>query len=96
MNHRFPVSSIAGPLVLATLCLLTLGCSNNDLHEEMLALDFWGFDQDPVGGWRPYADRDEFETAADLIDHGVTKFALIMHAAKVPGQLGIEDIHKTR
>lgn len=36
---------------------------------EMVALNYWQFDQDVNGGWRPYADGGEYARAADLIDH---------------------------
>ena len=56
-------------LVVGLLAASGIGCGGDDTADAMLELNFWEFDQDVDGGWRPYADRGEYARAADLIDH---------------------------
>lgn len=56
-------------LVLGLLAATGAGCAGEKTDKDMLVLDFWGFDQSMDSGWRPYAERGEYERAADLIDY---------------------------
>lgn len=65
-NARWRIAMVLG---LGLLAATHAGCTHDRTADEMLALDFWGFDQSQVTGWRPYADRGDYGRAADLIDH---------------------------
>jgi hypothetical protein len=60
---------VAVLLILGLLAATGGGCSGDQTADDMLTLDFWAFDQSMTTGWRPYADRGEYERAADLIDY---------------------------
>ena len=65
--------------ILAILLMVPAGAGCGDrggknqaadpVAQEMVALDYFGFDQSPDTGWRPYAERKEYGRAADFIDH---------------------------
>jgi len=59
----------AAVLVLGLLVATGIDCAGDQAAKDMLELDFWGFDQSQTTGWRPYAERGEYERAADLIDY---------------------------
>ena len=56
-------------LVLGLVVATGINCAGDQTAKDMLELDFWGFDQSQTTGWRPYAERGEYERAADLIDY---------------------------
>jgi hypothetical protein len=68
---------VAGILVILLVVAFGAGCGDgggseqaaDPVNDQMLALDYWQFDQNPETGWRPYAERQEYAYAADLIDH---------------------------
>jgi len=69
MKRFTAMRRVAMVLVLGLLAATGAGCAGDKTADDMLALDFWGFDQSQETGWRPYADRGEYERAADLIDY---------------------------
>ena len=84
MAGFFSTRRMAAVLIVGVLAAVGAGCGGEDAEdvadqtdedvkdevaEKMLALDFWEFDQSLETGWRPYAEREEYEWAADLIDH---------------------------
>lgn len=84
MAGFFSTRHMAVVLVVGVLAAIGAGCGGEDAEDEalqtgenakdevaekMLALDFWEFDQSLETGWRPYAEREEYERAADLIAH---------------------------
>jgi hypothetical protein len=69
MKQITTMGRVAVVLVLGLLAAAGASCSKDRTADEMLTLNFWEFDQNQVTGWRPYADRGEYERAADLIDY---------------------------
>jgi len=69
MKHFTMRRRLAVVLFIGSMVATGAGCAGDQAADEMLALDFWAFDQSQTTGWRPYAERGEYERAADLIDH---------------------------
>jgi hypothetical protein len=78
-------------LVALVFGVIVAGCSGDGggkgqaadpVADEMIALNFWEFDQSLDTGWRPYAERREYTRAADFIDHYLTHHSDLIAAQR--------------
>ena len=80
-------------LILTTLFFQT-GTSfaqtslSKEERQRLMSLDFEAFDQDMQGGWRTFANEEQFELAADLIVE-----YLGLHQDLDDGQLSVMNFH---